>query len=277
MEKKADLHIHSTYSDGIFTPEYIIQKAKALGLAGISFTDHDTVNGFLAAQDLCKSNNLDLISGIELSCHYNGREYHILAYNFDPEDNGMKQIIANSTANRLIRAEKIIEKLNNNKISISMDDVYEFAGKAPLARPHIASAMVKKGFVESSKEAFLYHIGDGRYAYHEKLNFPVEEGIKIINKSGGVSVLAHPAKTIDQTTLITFVKYGLDGVEVVHPLHNKHLQSKYHRFAAQYSLLETGGSDFHGNRDYDEGNFGKFVISYTAFDKIKRRCLKKSL
>lgn len=277
MEKKADLHIHSIYSDGIYSPEFIIQKAKAEDLAAIALTDHDTVEGFFVAKDLCAKYNIDIISGIELSCHYESREYHILAYNFDPQDPGIIQIIEVSKANRLERAEKIIEKLNGNNINITIDDVLESANGAPLARPHIAQAMFNKGFIQNTKEAFLNHIGDGKYAYNEKKNFPVENGIKIISNSGGVSVLAHPAKSISQVVLLNFIRFGLDGIEVVHPLHNKHMQTKYHRIASQYSLLETGGSDYHGNRDYDDNNFGNFTIQYTAIDKIKRRCLKKSL
>ena len=170
---------------------------------------------------------------------------------------------------RAKRAERIVKKLNNANMSITMDDVLQKAGKASVARPHIASVMIDKSYINDLKSAFDKYLSVGKPAYEPKWNFPVELGIKIINEAGGVAVLAHPGRYLPQQVLSRFIKQGLDGIEAVHPSHSIETQQYYRSIIDQYCLLWTGGSDFHGSREYDETNFGKFTVSTSAIDAIQ--------
>jgi 3',5'-nucleoside bisphosphate phosphatase len=134
--------------------------------------------------------------------------------------------------------------------------------------------MIELGITNTLKEAFLLYLGEGSPAYEAKAQFPIEKAIKLINSCGGVAVLAHPAKSITPEQLYSVIKMGLDGVEVYHPTHDSKMQGFYHSIASQYWLLETGGSDFHGNRDYDNINFGKSVVPYSVVESIKTHSIK---
>lgn len=269
MQEKADLHIHTLHSDGLYTTEQIFQKAKATGLRAISITDHDSIDGCLIAERICVKYKIEFITGIELSSYLNGQEYHILGYMVDTSSKLLQEYLAIFKEARLLRAKKILEKLNKNRIPLSFDAVLEKAGDAPIARPHIASAMVEMGTIRSLKEAFILYLGEGRLAYEAKHQFPVKDAIKLINQCGGIAVLAHPAKMINQDDLFTIIEDGLDGIEVIHPIHDNRTERFYRDICSQYCLLETGGSDYHGSREYDEKNFGKYVIPYSVVESIK--------
>lgn len=268
-QKIADLHIHSVYSDGILTPDEIFKKAQKAGLSAISITDHDTVAHCHEALALKDKYSIDIITGIEISCFEDIKEYHILGYDFDPDNRNLKKHVEEFKHYRFLRAKKIIEKLNNLKKSISIDDVLRIADKAPIIRPHIAQAMLEAGYVKSLKEAFRIYLGDWKPAYVPKKKFPVESAIKLINDAGGVASLAHPALFVSQDELYTIIQKGIDGIETCHPLHDENLEKYYHTIASQYWLLETGGSDYHGTRDYDEYNFGHCVVPYSIFESIR--------
>ncbi len=269
MESYADLHIHTRYSDGDKNPREIFMLAEEAGLAAISLTDHDTIDGCIEALEIQKEFNVDFIIGIELSCYENGREYHILGYNLEPDNKNLMSHLDDFREARLYRAEKILKKLNHLDIPITFDSILEIAGKAPIARPHIAWALQANGFTTTMKEAFNLYLGEGKPAYEAKANFSTEKAIKLINESGGVSVLAHPARTITQEALFSMIEKGLDGIECIHPMHDAALEKFYRGIARQYWLLETGGSDYHGTRDFDHFNFGKFVVPASVVESIR--------
>ncbi len=273
MEKRADLHIHSIYSDGVLPPEEIFEKARKYGLKGISITDHDTIDGCINAEALKDDFDIEFITGVELSCFENGNEYHILGYLIDLDNQQLRRHLAEYRKVRLFRAKRIVDKLLMNDIHLTLDEILDKAGDAPVTRPHIASVMTDKGFTATLKEAFVHYLGEGKPAYEEKAHFSVKDGIKLINNAGGVAVIAHPGKYISQEALFRFIEAGLDGIEVNHPHHDRSMKRHYHNLASQYWLLETGGSDYHGNRDYDEVNFGKSTVSYSVIEKIKKQAL----
>lgn len=269
MNKKADLHVHTIYSDGILSPAEVMKMAVDHNIAAISITDHDTIDGCLEAHKLTDRYPVEIINGIEFSSYENTQEYHILGYNVDPDFKPLKKHLSDFRIARLERAEKICKKLNRLGLVFSFSEVLQRAGDAPITRPHIAATLVDLGFFENIKDAFNEYIGDGRPAFEDKKHFPVEKCIKLINDSGGLSSLAHPAKTITQSILYRFIKYGLDGIEVVHPSHKERMQKYYHSIASQYWLLGTGGSDYHGIKEWDSNNFGNFVVPYTVVESIK--------
>jgi len=275
MGAYVDLHTHTTYSDGILTPEELLKKAAEAGLDAISITDHDSIDGCVEAHALSKEYLVEIIDGIEFSCYEDGKEFHVLGYNFDPYNTVLTKYLVEFRDARFIRAEKIVAKINHLGVSIKFDDIAIKAGKAPIARPHIAAVLLDMGVLDNLKEAFWKYLAEGKPAYEPKANFSITQALNVINKSGGVAILAHPGKYLSQDELSNIIKLGIDGIEVVHPSHDKTTENFYRKIASQYWLLATGGSDFHGNRDYDDDNFGKFKLPYSVVNSIKYHSIRR--
>lgn len=269
MQKFADLHIHTIFSDGILTPDEVFQKAVAKNLSAISFTDHDSIDGCLYSQSIKRDYDIEFIDGIEFSSYEDGKEYHILGYHIDLFNKQLLTTISELRLSRLKRAEKIVQKLDRLNISLSLDTILSKADQAPITRPHIAATLVEQGYVHSLKEAFMLYLGDGCPAYEPKAQLSCEKVISIINKAGGVAVLAHPGKFIANDVLYNMIKSGLDGIEVVHPMHDSETEKYFKKIASQYWLVTTGGSDYHGSREYDEDNFGKYVVPYSVVESLR--------
>lgn len=269
MNELADLHTHTVFSDGLLTPEQLLEKAVARGLSAISVTDHDTLDQCVYINSIIDDYPIEYIDGVEFTCHKEGKEYHILGYAVDLDNRQLKFHLENYRNLRYHRAKRIVEKLGKIGVILNIDFIVNIAGKAPITRPHIAAAMVQKGYAKNLKEAFTGYIGDRAPAYEPKGTVAVEKIIDMINNAGGVAVLAHPGSQITQSTLYSMINSGLDGIEVIHPVHTPELKRYYHTIASQYWLLETGGSDFHGGRDVDEANFGKLGASYSVLESIR--------
>ncbi len=269
MEAVADLHTHTRRSDGVLTPEELLKKASEVGLTALAITDHDTMDGYIEAEPLAAQYGIELVPGIEVSCFENGRDYHILGYYVDPDNKIFKQHLEIFRREREKRAERIVQKLQNLQLPVHFDDVLTKAGNATIGRPHVAAVMVDAGVTETMKKAFDRYLGNGKRAYEPKPNFPVAKGIELINQTGGVAVLAHPGKDLPPHVLMSIIDSGIDGIEVVHPSHHADTQRHYREIAYNYCLLETGGSDFHGNRDYDAVNFGACTVPYNLVEAMK--------
>lgn len=263
MDGIADLHMHTTCSDGMLTPCELLYKAHEKGLQAISITDHDTVAAIPEATEAARELGIEVIPGIEVSAFENGRDIHVLGYFVDYESDDLLQYTRFFRREREKRAIRIVKKLNNINIPLALDAVMDCAGTGMVGRLHVANAMIAQGFSSSIREAFGKYLGDGRPAYEEKWYFPVSDAIRLINNNGGLAVIAHPARYISESVLRTMIENGLDGIEVVHPCHDKQLERHYRSVAAECCLLETGGSDYHGTREYDESNFGRFTIPYS--------------
>lgn len=269
MAKYADLHLHSIFSDGVLTPEQLFQKASDAGLSAISITDHDTIAGCAAAEKIKDNYDVEFVPGVELSCYEGKYEIHVLGFFIDIENKSLLKHLAEFQSYRLKRAEKIIQKLKSLNIHITMDDVLKQAAGAPIARPHIATVLYDKHYTSSIKEAFVRFLADGCPAYEPKSNFPIDKTIRLINQSGGLAILAHPAKIIPNEIIYKMIDIGLDGIESTHPMHDHSTTKYYHNIASQYWLIETGGSDYHGQRGFDDTNFGKFCVSYSVISSMK--------
>lgn len=269
MFDNCDLHIHSIYSDGVKTPEEIFIKCVNQNFKAFSITDHDTIDGCIKAYEIKDNYDIEFLSGIEISCHERKREFHLLGYNFDINNDRLQTQIELFKKNRRVRAEKILQRLTKVKVNIELDYVEEIAVEAPITRPHIANAMLNNNFVSNLKEAFLLYLGNGRPGFVEKANFPIKEAISLINDAGGIASLAHPAHNLTQDILKRLLNYGIDGIEVVHPTHDQKMKMYYKNLASQYYLIATGGSDYHGLYEFDDYSFGKFTIPYSTVESIK--------
>jgi len=271
MDNKADLHTHTMYSDGALSPYELLQKAKSVGLRTISITDHDSVDGLDEAKEYAKELNIEVVPGIELSASFNSEEVHILGYFIDYHNKTLLDVLALFCDGRMKRAERIVDKLNQMNIPLKLESVLATLKGNSIGRPHIATALVNEGHAHSYYDAFNKYIGDGRPAYEKKLDFSVEETIQLIAACGGLSFLAHPGRLVTKNALFSLIKAGLDGIEVIHPSHSPDLVRYYRGIVNEYSLLESGGSDFHGGLKNDHEIFGQFGIPITAVETMRCR------
>jgi 3',5'-nucleoside bisphosphate phosphatase len=271
VEEKADLHMHTTYSDGACTPSELIANAKQAGLDIISITDHDSVSGIDEAIEVGKMSGVEVIAGMELSANYDGSEVHILGYFMDHTDKTLVESLTAFQTARMKRAQRIVDKLNKMNIPLGLDDVLEHVTGDSVGRPHIATALVNEGHATSYQQAFNKYIGDGRPAYEQKCHFSPEETIQLIARSGGLSFLAHPGRLISEETLLRLINAGLDGIEVVHPAHTPELMNYYRGIVNEYFLLESGGSDFHGGDKEDNETLGQYAIPVSCVEMMRRR------
>ncbi len=269
---KADLHMHTNYSDGRLSPRQLIELSKKSGITIISITDHDNVNGIEEAINYGNDHDVQVIPGVEISADLDEQEVHILGYFMDYKNKKFLDFLSTSRRLRLERNEKIVEELNKMGSSISFDSIVIKAGEnTSIGRPHIAMELNEEGFVNSYYEAFIKYIGDGKPAFVKKPNPKSREVINIISESGGLSFIAHPGKLIRDEMLLRLIGEGLDGIEVIHPSHTKEDIEYFNKTAAEYFMLTSGGSDFHGGIKNDGKNFGKYFISITEIINMKRR------
>lgn len=248
----ADLHVHSVFSDGSETPERLIEIAVQKDLKTIALADHDTIEGIERAAAYGKQKGVEVIPAIELSTARGGSEIHILGYFIDYKSPLLLAEINKYFKARLIRARKMVDKLNKLGVKISYDNVEKLAGDKFVGRPHIARAMKEAGYIEKVKDAFgREYIGNRGKAYVPKYRLSPEEGISLIIKADGIPVIAHPYLINKGTSyrgkeLKKLKKNGLAGIEVYHTNHPPEATQYYHKLAVKLDLLITGGSDYHG-------------------------------
>ncbi|MEJ5305283.1 MAG: PHP domain-containing protein [Ignavibacteria bacterium] len=267
MKIEADLHLHSNYSDGKHSIAEVIEFAVEKRLKVISITDHDTIDGVNEACILAEAKGIQNIPGVEVSSEIDGQEIHILGYFINIHNPDLKFYLQKFKEERLKRAEKILSNLKKLGVNLTVDEVLQFSESKPITRPHIAFALIKKKIVKSYYEAFQKYLGDYSDAYEKKHHSSPQVVIELIKSSGGLSFLAHPYNLSDGK-LLELIKLGFDGIEVYHPTIKKSRQEFLHKFALQYSLLESGGSDFHGGLKNDYSNFGKFGLYLNQMEKI---------
>lgn len=250
LSSVVDLHIHSSYSDGLLSPGELVDFSCSQGLSAIAITDHDTAAGTQEAMARGNKKGIEVISGIEISSWHNETSMHILGYNFDsgdPQFNRRLQLLQNG---RQTRNARIFENLQKLGIRVDMDELHQYSGFGQTGRPHIARLLVDKGFCRTVEQAFKEYLGRGAAAYAERFRFSAEDAIGMIRDAGGMAVLAHPAN-LDPSLKTTpkllkdLNKIGLDGVEVYYPSHSPKVVAALLKMAQELELLITGGSDFH--------------------------------
>lgn len=267
---RADLHTHTTASDGRFAPADLVRKAHAAGLAALSITDHDTIEAYDEALPAAEELGLDLVPGVELSANVGGRDVHLLGYGFDLEDAALRAHLARYQAERVGRAEAIVAKLDALGHPVSMARVREIAGGGVIARPHLARAIVEAGHAETTQDAFARFLGEDAPAFVPKGTAGPEELIALVHDAGGVVSLAHPAEFVSLDLLARLLKAGLDGIETVHPMHGAGLTRHWRAAARRRGLFETGGSDYHGFSEFDEARFGAFTVPAYRVRPLRR-------
>ncbi len=268
INKFADLHIHTKYSDGSFSPEEVLQRASEEGLCCIAITDHDSVSGVEEAIYAGKKRNIEVIPGVEVSAEEGGKEIHMLGYCIDYKDPVFLGFLSEIRQDRIKRLHKMVDALNSHGFSLTAEDVIKFAGDVSISRLHIAMYMEAKGLVSNWRVAFKKYIGDAKPCYVSSFRYSSKMVIDFIKKAGGVPVIAHPVVNSLDSILPRLVKEGLEGVEVFHTEQTGSIAKRYEKFANENGLLITGGSDCHGDA---KGNIliGKTSIPYSYVEALK--------
>jgi predicted metal-dependent phosphoesterase TrpH len=249
--KFADLHVHTSCSDGTFSPQELVQEALKRKLSAVAIVDHDTVEGISGAIDAAAGLDLEVVPGIELTAQHDHQEIHLLGYFFDYRNQALLEKLKEVRANRIQRVYRIVENLKGLGVSLDPETVFSISGKATVGRMHIARALVKEKIVGSLPEAFVKYIGDKSPAYVLGFRLSVAEAIRLIQGAGGVAVLAHPYLLRNDNLIAEFCGYGLEGIEVYYPEHSQSMVNFYLDLAKRLNLLVTGGTDFHGSAKPD--------------------------
>ena len=247
-----DLHLHSTYSDGTFSAAELVRMASRRNLSAISITDHDTIDATEEALSAGLACGVTIIPGLELSVYHGDFYFHLLGYNYDYRNMKFQKELELLQHSRNDRNRKILEKLQKLGIDISESELQSVSLEGQTGRPHIARLLVAKKIVKTIDQAFKYYLKKGACAYTTRFIFTVQEAVNLIHAAGGLAVLAHPAQITYSIEPLRHLLgelsgFGLDGVEVYYPSQNGSFRNKLSRIAAQYDLLETGGSDYHGD------------------------------
>lgn len=268
---KADLHLHTTASDGRVSPAKLVELSIQSELKSIAITDHDTFDGIDEAIQASTHFDIEVIPGIELSCDIGNKDIHILVYWPDYKAKWLATEVQTLRKTRELRALKIIEKLNYNNINLTIEEVIETSGKATIGRAHIARAMHKKGYVETVQEAFDLYLGNESSCYVKKTTKKPRDLFNLINKANGVAVFAHPGVSNSDEIIPELTKLGLAGLEVYHPDHNKKQIIHYEKIAENYNLVKTGGSDFHVLNSLRGSRPGSTSIDLDVVSELKSR------
>jgi len=266
---QADLHIHSIYSDGSFSPTQIINRARQFRLKAISITDHDNIDAIDSAKTISRQNDIEFIPGIEISSRHGKHELHLLGYFFDHQNKMLVEYVNFFQQERKKRARKIVEELNKIGVQVELEYVLKKAEPGSIGRPHIAHTLVENGFVASYQEAFNKYLGDNCPCYIPKYKISPAEAINLINHAGGLTFVAHPGLDLNETSILQLIKMGIEGIETIHPRHTMDQIIYYRKIISKYHLLECGGSDCHGNLKQDV-MLGKVTISYSLVKEMKK-------
>ena len=257
--KFADLHLHSIFSDGTYTPQELIDEAQKVNLSCISVVDHDTVSAIAPLLELSATRDVEVLPGLELTAEYHGLEIHILGYLIDYKNKELLERISVLQQSRIERIYKIIDKLREAGVVLKPETVFNLARFGTVGRLHVARAMVEEGLVHSTAEAFRKYIGDGCPAYVLGFKLSPQEAIP---------VLAHPYTVAEADTLYKMIDYGIMGLEVYYPEHASQLVDFYLNIAEKHRLLVTGGSDCHGLAKASI-RIGSVRIPYGLVEKLK--------
>lgn len=276
---QADLHVHTTASDGLYSPVEAVDVAAARGLAAIGIADHDSASGLAAA--LARSAERgpgapEVVPGIEINTDYGKGEIHVLGYFVVWDDPDLALTLARLRAGRLDRVEKMLAKLGGLGIHVGLDRVISLCEEGSLGRPHVARALVEAGHVNSVKAAFESYLARGKPAYVERMRFTPVEAVQTVMRAGGVAVLAHPGSEAPPELIRELVAAGLEGLEVFHPEHDLRQVHLYAALARELKLVATGGSDSHGPGAYG-ADIGAYTVGYEVVEELRRRSERRTM
>lgn len=267
-----DLHSHTTASDGQHSPTELLSLAASAGVTALAVTDHDTVAGLGEAARAAQAHGVELVPGIELSAFVYKREVHILGHFVRSDLPELASYEVRLRAEREQRMERMVERLRGMGFPVRMEEVRALAGQAQLGRPHLARVMVERGWCVDVKDAFDRFLGSGRSAWVERFKLDGAEAIQLIHRAGGAATLAHPGSSkVERHEILQLARAGLDGLEALHTDHNPSVSERYLRFAREFELVPTGGSDFHGEKVTPGRKLGDSTTPAENFARLRER------
>jgi 3',5'-nucleoside bisphosphate phosphatase len=242
----ADLHLHTYFSDGTYSPEEMVSQGRRSGLAALALTDHDTIEGCVRTALACDAAEMEFITGTELTAEQDDNELHILGYFIDIQNPKLLTEMARFQTVRQNRIREMVARLNLVKVPLTAEAVFALANCRSPGRPHVARALVKAGFCSNLDEAFERFLKKNRPAWVPKFKMSAADAIELIHQAGGAAVMAHPGLNRTDEVIPGMVEAGLDGIECFHTKHSASTAQHYLKLAERFHLLVTGGSDCHG-------------------------------
>ncbi len=270
-----DLHVHTKASDGVYSPADIVRMARRGGVSVLGIADHDTVSGIDEALTAASEKGIELIPGVEINSYNGAAEYHILGYFIDHKSGELRSALEELRAARIQRMHRIISKLGAIGIIVEPQEILALAESGTVGRPHIARALVKKGYASSVREVFDRYIGEGKPAYSPRSKLTPAEAIKIITSAGGLAALAHPGLWHADEFIPTLAAWGVVGIEVYSPDHTAEQVAHYRDTARSLGLIALGGSDFHGWDDPSGSRIGMAATPPEEFGRLRDMALKQ--
>ena len=272
-----DLHVHSTASDGSLTPKELVKAASKCGLSAFALTDHDTISGLDSALETGKTLGIEVIPGVEISTSYKDKEIHIVGLFIDHHSENFIDGLGSEIKRRMARNEILIQKFNDYGFPITMSELTDMFPDSVITRAHFATFLTKKGYVENNNEAFNKYLGDGKPLYVPRERKTAKEAIELIKNAGGVAVLAHPLLyhlTMGELRILCkeLIDYGLTGIETMYSTYKGFDEQNVRAIAKEFHLLESGGSDFHGNAKPHirlGSGMGNLMINYSYLEKLR--------
>jgi predicted metal-dependent phosphoesterase TrpH len=271
MANYVDLHMHTTASDGLYSPTELMQRAKEVGLHAVALTDHDTTNGIEEALQTAQALGIDFIPGIEINTDVSGGEVHVLGYFIEYQRTAFQATLNVLRDARERRGERMVERLNEEGVHIKWERVRAIA-QGSVGRPHVAKALLEAGYVQSIGEAFDKYIGSGKPAYVPRYKLTPEHAVQLIVSANGLPVIAHPVTLpgldLLRTWLPALKEAGLVGLETYYGQYTQQDEQALVALAHQYDLIPTGGTDFHGPGIHPTPLGGRYV-PYAAVEQLK--------
>jgi predicted metal-dependent phosphoesterase TrpH len=270
----ADLHLHTQFSDGTYSPEELVAQAKSHALAAVALTDHDTVEGCTRTAVACDAAGIEFVPGTELTAEQDGNELHILGYFIDTQNPRLLTEIAQFQTVRQNRVREMVARLNQINVPLEAEAVFTLANCRAPGRPHVARALVQAGLCASLDEAFERFLKKSRPAWVPKHKMSAAEAIALIHHACGVAVMAHPGLNRTDQVIPGMVEAGLDGIECFHTKHSPSTSAHYLEIAKRFQLLITGGSDCHG---LSKGKplIGTVKVPYEYVERLKERASER--
>ena len=266
----ADLHLHTNFSDGTYTPEELAAHGQRHQLAAMALTDHDTVEGCARMAAACAELEIEFVPGTELTAEVDETELHLLGFFLDAKNPKLLEETRKFQIVRQNRIREMVERLNTHGIPLRAETVFEIANCRSPGRPHVGRALIREGFCKSMEEAFERFLKKGKPAWVPKFKISAFDAIELIHGAGGLAVMAHPGLNRTDSIIPTLVEAGMDGIECFHSKHSSKTSEHYLEIAAKHHLLVTGGSDCHGLSK------GKPLIGSVKLPEIYFNALKEA-
>ncbi|MEY2407958.1 MAG: 3,5-nucleoside bisphosphate phosphatase [Verrucomicrobiota bacterium] len=271
----ADLHLHTNFSDGTYTPEELAGHAARCGFKAVALTDHDTMEGCERMGAACVARSVEFIPATELTAELGGHELHMLGYFLDPQHARLQEELARFQEVRQNRIVEMVVRLNALGIPLKHEAVFQLANCRSPGRPHVARTLVQGGWCSSLDEAFERFLRKGRPAWVPKFKISATDAIALVHQAGGLAVLAHPGLNHNDDLIPELVEAGMDGIECFHTKHSTTMTQRYLEMADHLRLLVTGGSDCHG-MSKGKPLIGSIKVPYDCVLRLRERAFQRA-